>query len=68
MSLKTFHIFFIVVATITVFGFSVWGAYFFLTEAALSYLLMSVISMASGIALVIYAIKFLQKLKDISYL
>ncbi len=68
MSLKSFHIFFIVLATITVFGFGIWGVYIFLMESDPSYLLMGVISLASGVALIIYGIKFLQKLKNISYL
>ena len=68
MSLKSFHIFFIVVSAITVFGFGIWGVYIFITEADVSYLLMAIPSLAVGVALVIYGIKFLQKLKDISYL
>lgn len=67
MSLKAFHIFFVAVATVTVFGFGVWGVYIFMTESDPSYLLMSVLSFASGVALIIYGIKFLQKLKNISY-
>ena len=67
MSLKSFHIFFLVVATITIFGFGVWSAYIFMTESEPSYLLMGILAFASGVALIIYGIKFLQKLKNISY-
>lgn len=68
MSLKSFHIFFIVVSTITVLGFGVWGVFIFLTESAPGYLFMGLVSLASGVALVIYGVKFLQKMKHISYL
>lgn len=68
MSLKAFHIFFLVVATLMVFGFGIWGVYIYIVESTTSYLLLGILSLASGVGLVIYGIKFLQKLKDISYL
>lgn len=68
MSLKAFHIFFIAVSTLVAFGFGVWGVYTFLSEQSAGYLVLGILSLASGIGLVFYAVRFLQKLKDISYL
>ena len=68
MSLKAFHIFFIAVSALTALGFGFWSLMMFLAEAASSYLLMGLSSLACCVALVFYGIKFLQKLKNIGYL
>ena len=63
MSLKHFHIFFIVLSIITATGFGLWC---FLSEkgqAADGSTAMGAISLVAAVGLVIYAIKFLQKLK-----
>ena len=67
MSLKAFHLFFIVVATLAVFGFGAWGVYIFLTEGAVGYLLTGIVALACGVGLVFYAARFVQKMKHISY-
>ena len=67
MSLKTFHLFFIALSTLVAFGFGVWGVYVFLQEQTASYLIMGILSMAVGIGLIFYAVRFMQKLKEISY-
>ncbi len=64
MSLKAFHIFFIAVAALTLFGFGVWCV----LVGGTGYLVMGVVSFIAGIGLVIYGVKFLQKLKDVRYL
>ena len=68
MSLKAFHIFFIAVSVLLSFGFGVWGIYTHLTHGNLWFMIMGIASFIIGIALVIYGINFLQKLKHIGYL
>ncbi len=64
MSLKNFHILFIMIAIITTAGFGFWC---FFTEAgkgAPGSTVMGVISLVSAVALVIYGVKFLRKMKE----
>lgn len=68
MSLKAFHIFFIVVSVLLTFGFGAWGLYIHFSEDNFGYLAMGLVSLVLGIVLVIYGINFLQKLKHIRYL
>ena len=68
MSLKAFHIFFIVVSVLLAFGFGGWGLWVHFTEDSFGYLAMGLASLAIGIVLVIYGINFVQKLKHIKYL
>jgi hypothetical protein len=68
MSLKSFHIFFIGCAVLLAFGFSVWA---FQSYAALSSIVMlstGIVSTFIGIGLIIYGIRFLKKLKHVSFL
>jgi len=64
MSLKTFHIFVIVLSIVLTLGFGVWC---FSSEQPTSTenLIMGVISLAIGFALVVYGRWFLAKHKDI---
>ncbi len=68
MSLKAFHIFFIAVSILLTLGFSILGIYVFVTEQQYTYLIMGIGSLASGVALIIYGVQFVKKLKNISYL
>lgn len=68
MSLKVFHIFFIAVSVVTAFGFGAWGIYFHIADPNLGYLLMGVFSSVTGVALVYYGIRFLQKFKHLGNL
>ena len=68
MSLKAFHIFFIVVSVLLSFGFGVWGIYTHLTHGNLGFMLMGIVAFIIGIVLIIYGINFLNKLKHIGYL
>ena len=66
MSLKSFHIAFIIISTLCAFGFGGWllvnangnGAMIAAAAGAL----------VAGIALILYGIRFLKKLKNVSYL
>ena len=68
MSLKAFHIVFIIVSVLLSFGFGVWGIYTHLSFGNVTFLIMGVISFVIGIALIIYGINFMKKLKHIGYL
>ena len=62
MSLKAIHIFFISISILLTFGFGVWA----LVQAGSSYLLLGLLSVVIGILLIVYLIKFLRKLKNVS--
>jgi predicted DNA repair protein MutK len=68
MSLKSFHIFFISVATIFAFGFGVW----LLIEHPIALEALNVFaalfSFTVGGALVLYAVRFLRKFKHLSFM
>ena len=69
MSLKAFHIIFVIVSTLLLFGFSAWSFYsYFTAGGAKSDLIWGIVSFALGIALLAYGKYFLKKLKNISYL
>ena len=68
MSLKAFHIFFIVVSILLSFGFGVWGIYTHLSFGNVTFLIMGLVSFVIGIALIIYGINFMKKLKHVGYL
>ncbi len=68
MSLKAFHIFFIVVSTWLCIGFGVWGTRDFNHTGNLVHLALGVGSFLASVLLVWYGIWFLRKLKNESYL
>ena len=68
LSLKTLHIVFIIASTLITFGMGVWGVVQYSAEGRMDYLLMGILCLISGVALLVYGIRFLQKLKHISYL
>lgn len=68
MSLKAFHIVFIVASILLAFGFAAWSFVSFFHGGPLLHLWFGVGSLLSGAILVAYSKYFLRKLKDISYL
>jgi hypothetical protein len=69
MSLKAFHILFIVASTILSCGFGIWAIRHSLTgESGPAELGLGVASIILGIGLIWYGRFFLRKLKHISYL
>jgi len=68
MSLKAFHIFFIALSTLTAFGFSVWLLSGYMKSDSIEHLLGAVLSIVVGAGLIVYGIRFLRKLKHVSYL
>ena len=68
MSLKAFHIFFIVLSTLLALAFGVWGVDDFNRSGSRVHLALGVGSFLASGALVWYGIWFLRKLKHESYL
>lgn len=68
MSLKAFHIVFIVASILLAFGFAAWSFISYRHDGPLLHLWFGIGSLVSGILLVIYSKFVLRKLKDISYL
>ncbi len=68
MSLKTFHILFIVASTLLAFGFGAWALKQYFAGASRTDLVLGIISLVLGIGLIWYGKYFLRKLKDIGYL
>lgn len=69
MSLKAFHIIFIVASILLAFLFSAWSlASYFGGDGPFLHLVFGIGSLLSAIVLIVYSKYFLRKLKDISYL
>ena len=68
MSLKAFHIFFIIVSTLLAFGFGLWAVDDFMESNSWVHLGLGLGSFVAGAALVRYGFWFLRKLKHVSYL
>ena len=68
MSLKAFHIFFIIVSTALAVGFGVWATLDFAASGSWVNLSMGVGSFLASILLVWYGVWFLRKLKHVGYL
>jgi hypothetical protein len=69
MSLKAFHLVFIVASILLAVGFSAWSFMtYFQDHAGVWYLVSGVGSAISAVALVIYQKYCLKKLKNVSYL
>ena len=67
MSLKTFHIAFIIVSATLAFGFSVWLVKMYLENNGAMYITGSAFSFLAGVGLIVYGIRFLKKLKHVSF-
>jgi hypothetical protein len=61
MSLKTFHIFFIVVSILFAFGFSWWEFSSFRTVGQSIDLILMIVSVVTGIGLIFYCLWFVKK-------
>lgn len=65
MSLKSFHIFFIVVSTLTTLGFGLWTVTRYVQGDASASLWLGVLSLVAGVLLIWYGIRFFKKLKQL---
>lgn len=68
MSLKAFHIFFIAISILLSFGFGLWLLLMDTADRNFVMLAMAMGSFAAGAGLILYAIRFLRKLRHVSYL
>ena len=69
MSLKAFHVIFITAASALAFGFGVWMLRAYRSpEGQNSDLVWAVVSLVTGVGLLVYEGFFLKKLKNVSYL
>ena len=68
MSLKAFHIVFISLSTLTAFGFAYWSMITFMSNGEMLLVAAAVASFVCGIGLILYGIRFLKKLKHVSFL
>lgn len=66
MSLKAFHVAFIVVATLSMALFSVWSVNAYLADQ--TPLIMAILTIAATVVLPFYGVWFLKKMKHVSYL
>jgi hypothetical protein len=65
VSLKAFHIFFIVASTILAFGFGGWAVYVYVLRSGETFLAMGLASLVVGGVLVYYGYYVLEKLRDL---
>jgi hypothetical protein len=69
MSLKTFHLFFIIVCIVMSLAFAAWNfANYFSPGGAAADLVIGAGSALAAVALVVYEAYFLKKTKNVSYL
>ena len=68
MSLKAFHIFFVVVSVVLAFGFSIWGFVNFIQNHQWLDLVWGALGVVSAIGLIFYGRFVLRKLKEFPYL
>lgn len=68
MSLKAFHLIFIVASIVLAFGFGVWLVTDFFREGGMLKLIFAVVSFGVGVGLIFYERYFLKKTKNMSYL
>ena len=68
MSLKAFHVVFIIISIVLTAWFGWWGVNSYRNSADVSHLVMGVLSIVGMVVLIIYFRWFLKKLKNESYL
>jgi len=68
MSLKAFHIFFILISTMLCIFFGVWAVRDYRMYGSTVNLALGIASFVAGVGLVVYGRWFLRKLKDVSYI
>ena len=68
MSLKAFHIFFITISALFAFGCAYWSMMKFISDGDILLVAAAAGSFACGIGLILYGVRFLKKLKHVSFL
>ena len=62
MSLKVFHIVFVILATSLSFGIAIWSAFYVMNTHAPVYTVMGILSFILGVVFIFYGKKFFKKL------
>lgn len=65
MSLKAFHIVFVIFSTLLAFGISAWCIWVDLVEGQPVYLAGAIWSFITGVALIVYGVWFYRKMKQL---
>ncbi len=68
MSLKAFHIFFIVMSALMCFGIASWRLSYYMQTGGLGPMAQASASAVAGLVLVGYGLRFLRKYKELEYL
>ena len=68
MSLKAFHIVFIALSALLSLGFAAWAISRYLSTDDVWQLVAATVAVALGIGLVVYGIRFLRKLRKVSFI
>jgi hypothetical protein len=68
MSLKAFHLVFIIASIVLAFGFGIWMAVTFFKEGGMVNLIVAFVSFGVAVGLIFYERYFLKKTKNLSYL
>ncbi|HTO98483.1 MAG TPA: hypothetical protein VMK66_15650 [Myxococcales bacterium] len=68
MSLKAFHVFFVIVSVLCALGFGAWGIGDWMRTGRHGSLVLAVLGFLAAAALIWYGFWFLRKLKNVSYL
>jgi len=68
MSLKAFHVVFVVLSTLCALGFGVWSVADYMRTGSGGTLALGIAGFAAAVALVWYGFWFLRKLKGVSFL
>lgn len=68
MSLKAFHVVFVISSILVCFGFGAWAIHARLHGGSLLEFILGLVSLAGGAALIVYFKAVLRKLRNISYL
>ena len=68
MSLKAFHLIFIIASIVLAVGFGIWAAIGFFQGGGVTNLIVALVSLGAAVGLVFYERYFLKKTKNISYL
>jgi hypothetical protein len=68
MSLKAFHLVFIIASIVLAFGFGIWLVVTFFKEGGVMNLIFAIASFGAGVGLIFYERYFLKKTKNLSYL
>lgn len=68
MSLKSFHIFFIIASILLCIGFGAWGFEMYRAGNGMLHLTTAILSLAMAAFLIWYGVRFLRKLKNVSFI